>query len=510
MKRKLITLVTAFVMVYAMTVVGTTALSYAVTADSVTWECGHTEAIRVSSITKDENAKCDVGTTYDAFCDTCASYVRGEANDAPGHTFTNTRRLDHKASSATCKEKARYYYTCENCTAVGTETFAYGSVSKSHAYEPMDCVTKKCKVCEKTTGIDGGSHDFAPATCTTPKTCKECKATEGTVVHKWKDATCAAPKTCELCGATEGGLKSHAYAAATCTAPKTCKNCKATEGSALGHKWFGQTCVTSAVCGVCGEVGEGPLPHNAITDPGKPATCADYGLSAYEKCADCGAFLTEQTILSRLPHKEGYVSTVPAMLTLDGTITKICSVCHLPYEETKIPKIGAITVKEKVAYTGKYVKPKVTVKDSKGKKLKQGRDYTLKYGKNKAIGNAYVDVIFKGNYYGTVAKKFQVTPKIPTIKKPVSAKKKTLTVKWVKGKKAQVGGYEVMYSTNKDFFGGKTVKVTGYKKTSVKIKKLQSKKTYYVKVRAYKSVKVVGRWVKIYSDWSSAKKVKVK
>ncbi|MBR1988933.1 MAG: fibronectin type III domain-containing protein [Firmicutes bacterium] len=509
MKRKLITLAAAFAMVCTMAVVGTANPVYAVTADAVAWECGHTEAIRANSITKNESAKCDVGTTYEAFCDTCVSYVRGQADDAPGHQFTSNGALKHKASDATCIAPATYYYTCENCTAVGTETFEYGPLSKEHSYVRVNCVKGKCSLCEATATVKNGKHDFAEATCTTPKKCKKCGETEGTVVHKWKDATCAAPKTCTLCGATEGGLKPHAYKAATCTTPKTCKNCQATEGSALGHKWFGQTCVTSAVCGVCGEIGEGPLPHNVIIDPGTPATCADYGLSAYEKCADCGKFLTEQTILSRLPHAEGYVSTVPAMLTLDGTITKICSVCHLPYDETKIPKIGAITVKEKVAYTGKYVKPKVTVKDSKGKVLKQGRDYTLKYGKNKAIGNAYVDVKFKGNYFGTATAKFQVVPKTPTIKKPVSAKK-TLTAKWVKGKKAQVSGYEVMYSTNKNFFGGKTVKVNGYKKTSVKIKKLQSKKTYYVKVRAYKSVKVVGRWVKIYSNWSTVKKVKVK
>ena len=505
MKRKLITLAAAFAMVCTMTAAGAAEPACAATA----WPCGHTD---ITGEYKSTDATCATAATYRGYCQTCGDMVERTEGAPLGHSFTNTSRYpNHKATDATCIAAATYYYTCERCTEVGTETYAKGKPDSSkHSYVRINCVKGECSLCKATATVKNGKHDFAEATCTTPKKCKECGETEGTVVHKWKDATCAAPKTCELCKTTEGGLKNHAYAAATCTAPKTCKNCKATEGSALGHKWFGQTCVTSAVCGVCGEVGEGPLPHNVIIDPGKPATCADYGLSAYEKCADCGKFLTEQTILSRLPHTEGYVSTVPAMLTLDGTITKICSVCHLPYDETKIPKIGAITVKEKVAYTGKYVKPKVTVKDSKGKVLKQGTDYTLKYGKNKAIGNAYVDVIFQGNYYGTVAKKFEVTPKIPTIKKPVSAKKKTLTAKWAKGKKAQVGGYEVMYSTNKDFFGSKTVKVNGYKKTSVKIKKLQSKKTYYVKVRAYKSVKVVGRWVKIYSDWSTVKKVKVK
>ena len=57
-------------------------------------------------------------------------------------------------------------------------------------------------------------HDFAPATCTTPKTCKRdgCDATEGIALgHDWKDATCTAPKTCQRdgCGATEGEPNGH-------------------------------------------------------------------------------------------------------------------------------------------------------------------------------------------------------------------------------------------------------------------------------------------------------------
>ena len=82
-----------------------------------------------------------------------------------------------------------------------------------------------------------------------------------------------------------------------------------------------------------------------------------------------------------------------------------------------------------------------------------------------------------------------------------------MTVKWKKGKKAQVTGYQVMVATNKKFT--KNVKKTfvkGYSKTSCKITKLKAKKTYYAKVRTYKTVK----GVKIYSDWSKIKQVKTK
>ena len=61
--------------------------------------------------------------------------------------------------------------------------------------------------------------------------------------HKWADATCTAPKTCSACGATDGVALGHTFADATCTAPKTCA-CGATEGEALGHNYYAGYCLT--------------------------------------------------------------------------------------------------------------------------------------------------------------------------------------------------------------------------------------------------------------------------
>ena len=90
-----------------------------------------------------------------------------------------------------------------------------------------------------------------------------------------------------------------------------------------------------------------------------------------------------------------------------------------------------------------------------------------------------------------------------TTLKNVTAGKKALTVKWDKA--ARASGYQVKYAVNKKFKNAKTVNV----KKSVskkKLTKLKSKKTYYVKVRAYKSVN--GK--KYYGPWSSTKKIKTK
>ena len=87
----------------------------------------------------------------------------------------------------------------------------------------------------------------------------------------------------------------------------------------------------------------------------------------------------------------------------------------------------------------------------------------------------------------------------------VKAKSEAFTIKWKK--KTNIAGYQIQYSTNKKFKkGNKTITVKSTKSTSATIKKLKSKKKYYVRMRTYKIVN--GK--KVYSAWSKAKSVKVK
>ena len=104
-------------------------------------------------------------------------------------------------------------------------------------------------------------HEWQDATCTAPKTCAKCAATEGDVLaHNWKEADCVTPKTCSLCGITEGKPLGHNWEEATCTTAKTCSRCAVTEGQPLGHTWEGEaTLYTAPVCAVCSAQGE-PLP----------------------------------------------------------------------------------------------------------------------------------------------------------------------------------------------------------------------------------------------------------
>ena len=92
--------------------------------------------------------------------------------------------------------------------------------------------------------------------------------------------------------------------------------------------------------------------------------------------------------------------------------------------------------------------------------------------------------------------------------KAKSTKKKTVKVTWKQIYK-DVTAYEVQYSTSNKFSKKttKTVVVKGKGNTSKTISKLKSKKTYYVRVRAYTDQT---NNEKLYTPWSKTVKVKVK
>lgn len=98
--------------------------------------------------------------------------------------------------------------------------------------------------------------------------------------------------------------------------------------------------------------------------------------------------------------------------------------------------------------------------------------------------------------------KFQA--KKATVKSVKSSSKKALKVTWKAVSGAE--GYQIQYSKKSNFKGAKTVTVKSASKKTTTIKKLTSKKKYYVRVRAYKTID--GK--KVYTSWSSKKSVKVK
>lgn len=166
---------------------------------------------------------------------------------------------DYKSECAVCKELV-------------------SSTSVPHDYTPANCgKPETCKLCSATRSKPVGEHSWQSATCTAPKTCKVCNNTEGKALgHSWKAANCITPKTCKRCSLTEGDPLStngqHTWWAATCTNPKMCKVCYVTEGSAIAHSYTKATCTAAEKCKTCGKVNGSPLGHNI----------------KYGKCTRCG------------------------------------------------------------------------------------------------------------------------------------------------------------------------------------------------------------------------------
>lgn len=91
----------------------------------------------------------------------------------------------------------------------------------------------------------------------------------------------------------------------------------------------------------------------------------------------------------------------------------------------------------------------------------------------------------------------------PTMLAPKNTGKGQITVSWKLNTKGT--GYQICYATNKSFQKSKTVRVKGGRSPSKVLKGLGKGETYYIKVRAYKSVSDQH----YYSAWSGYKKIKL-
>lgn len=233
-------------------------------------------------------------------------------------------------------------------------------------------------------------HNFKEATCTAPKTCTDCGATEGEALgHYYLPATCLSPSKCFRCGDEVGEVGSHDYIEATCTTPKTCRYCNEVVGTANGHNYERKTkkatCKEAGAiydeCSVCKDVQiiqtEDKLPHELVHHDGKPAECIKTGYEAYDTCKNCDyTTYKELPILmhnyvetvvqptceskgytlysctrcqnsyqanekAKLPHKESdWIISEPATCVDSGKEIIECEVCHTITNEREIEALG--------------------------------------------------------------------------------------------------------------------------------------------------------------------------
>lgn len=152
------------------------------------------------------------------------------------------------------------------------------------------------------------------------------------------------------------------------------------------------------------------------------------------------------------------------------------------------------------AYSGKEIKPSVTVTDGT-EKLSAGTDYTLSYSDNITTGKATISIAGTGEYAGTANIDFYIVPKQVAIKSITGTKPSPCIINWngITG----ADGYQVSYSTSKTG----TYKNAGFTKNlSMKLSWCKKGVTYYFKVRAYVMIESKN----VYGQFSPFKSCKIK
>jgi len=177
-------------------------------------------------------------------------------------------------------------------------------------------------------------------------------------------------------------------------------------------------------------------------------------------------------------------------------------------------KYDAEVITKTYTYTGKYITPKISVKNSAGKTLVKGTDYkvSVKKGKNIGIYNIKVTLLSALEDRDLYREKvlyssYVILPKTPVIKS-VKPGKGSLTVTWKKFSSTQlkaIDGFYIEIATDKYFIKNYKRYTVSKKLLSKTIKKLKKGKKYYVRVSAYKAVKYGGHK---YVLWSNQGKLK--
>lgn len=156
-------------------------------------------------------------------------------------------------------------------------------------------------------------------------------------------------------------------------------------------------------------------------------------------------------------------------------------------------------------YSGKVVTPKVYVYGADGTRLTEGVDYTVSYPSGrKNVGKYTITVKGKGNYSFTTRLTFKIYPPKTALTR-LTAGSRSFTARWSR-KTSQVTGYQLQYSTKSSFASPKTVTISKYSTTSKTVSRLTKGRTYYVRIRTYKTVGST----RYYSGWSRALKVRAK
>lgn len=165
-----------------------------------------------------------------------------------------------------------------------------------------------------------------------------------------------------------------------------------------------------------------------------------------------------------------------SLLVLMMTVIIMLGALCLPASAATAMSKTTVTYTQNHTYTGKNIKPAVTVKHGK-KKLTKDKHYTVAYKNYKNVGKGTITVTGKGSYTGKITKYYYINPKaVTSLKATAYAEKIKLT--W--GKVTGAKGYQVYQKID-----GAWKKIATPTGTSYTVTDLDSITKYEFRVRAY-------------------------
>ena len=235
---------------------------------------------------------------------------------ALGHTHHMTPVA---ANPATCTEDGNTaYYVCSGCS------------------KWFEDATGNVEITDHSSVVIGHlGHDWVAATCTTPKTCSRCDATEGTPLGHdfadvWSSDASGHWHACSRCDAMDGeAAHTPDREAATETDPIKCTECDYIITAALGHT------------------------HSLTKVEANAPTCTEDGNIEYYTCSGCSKLFADatgnveitadKTVDKATGHTYEWVIDKEATATEKGSKHEECKVCHDKKAAVEIPATGTPT-----------------------------------------------------------------------------------------------------------------------------------------------------------------------
>lgn len=225
---------------------------------------------------------------------------------------------------------------------------------------------------------------------------------------------------------------------------------------------------------------EGQNVYCHITDVRIPDSVTEIGDGAFYNCYD----LRTLRIGSGIKTIGEKMFTSSPDLTIYGYTNSVAETCASEY---RIPfvSVGAVqpTASGNSGNSGSSGNGNTTTSSGSGTSTSGSKKTSSTSGKNSSRSSASLSR--------------------PFITKVKNKKKRKVVLKWRKNSSAS--GYQIQYSKKSSFKNKKTKTIKSSSKGKITLKKLKKGKTYYIRVRSYKTV--AGK--KTYSSWSYVRSVRI-